>query len=93
MKFLAIVALAVVVEGITEYVKQAIPQIADKTWIILIITCAIGIIGALSFGTDLFELLQIQSRVPFVGEVMTGILCARGSNYIYDVIGKFTDAG
>ena len=93
MEFLAVFFLAIVVEGIVEHIKQGFPAIAEKTWAILMITWLFGIGGCLAFGIDVFDLLQIRSKIPYVGEIITGILIARGSNYMYDLIGKFTDGG
>ncbi|MDO4809966.1 MAG: hypothetical protein Q4A04_08415 [Eubacteriales bacterium] len=93
MEFLAVFFLAIVVEGIVEHIKQGFPVIADKTWAILLITWLIGIGGCLVFGIDVFDLLKIRAKVPFAGEIITGMLIARGSNYMYDLIGKFTDGG
>lgn len=92
MEFLAVFFLAIVVEGIVEHIKQGFPVIADKTWAILLITWLIGIAGCLVFGIDVFELLHIRAKVPYVGEIITGMLIARGSNYMYDLVGKFTDS-
>lgn len=93
MEFLAVFFLAVVVEGITEHIKQGFPAISEKTGVIMLITWILGIGGCLAFGIDMFELLHIQARIPFAGEVITGIAIARGANYMYDLIGKFTDGG
>lgn len=89
--FVLVLVLSIIVEAIMEYVKKMVPEVAEKTWLVLLITCAIGIFTAISFGIDLFELMGVESKIPYVGCVLTGILCARGSNYMYDLIGKFTD--
>lgn len=93
MEFFALFFLAVIVEGITEQLKQAFPVISDKTGIILAITWVLGIGGCLAFGVDMFALFHVEARVPWAGEVLTGIAIARGANYMYDLIGKFTDGG
>ena len=31
----------------------------------------------------------VSTSIPFVGNVITGILVSRGSNYIYDLLKKF----
>ncbi len=92
MKFLILIVIAIVVEGITEYLKQMIPALAKDTRILLGVTVALGVGAALTFNADLFAILGFDANVPVVGSVLTGILCARGSNYIYDLIGKLTEA-
>ena len=93
MKFLVVIVIAIVVEGITEYIKLMVPELADKTKALLLITVALGVVTSLAYNADVFEALGIAKNFPYVGCILTGILCARGSNYIYDLVGKFTDAG
>ena len=92
MKWIAIIVIAIVVEGIMEYLKQAVPKLAGKTALILGITVALGVAAALTFNADIFAVIGIPAKIPYIGCVLTGILCGRGSNYIYDIVGKFTDA-
>lgn len=92
MKILILIVIAIVVEGITEYLKQMIPALAKDTRILLGITVVLGVGAALTFNADLFAILGFEAAVPIVGCVLTGLLCARGSNYIYDLIGKLTEA-
>ena len=91
MNFLLIITLAIVIEGITEYFKQAIPGLKERTWLILVMTIVLGIVSAVAFNADIFYVLGFESKLPLVGCILTGILCARGSNYIYDLIGKLTE--
>ena len=90
MKFLVIICTAVLVEAFTEYLKTAFPKISQSTGILFLITSAIGILLAFTIGANIFESLGIVSNIPFVGEILTGILCGRGSNYIYDLMEKLT---
>lgn len=93
MGFFAVFFLAIIVEGITEHLKQGFPSISEKTGLILVITWVLGIGMCLAFGIDMFALFGVEARVPWAGEVLTGIAIARGANYVYDLIGKFTDGG
>ena len=43
---------------------------------------ALGIVAALSFKVDLFEIAGVVTTVSYLGEVLTGILISRGSDYI-----------
>lgn len=91
MKLAAIVFIAVIVEGLVEYIKLSFPKFAETTWAIFVSTIALGVGAALTFGIDLFEIIGIPTAVPYVGQILTGVIVARGSNYVYDVIGKYTD--
>lgn len=90
--FFAVLAIAITVEGITEYLKTVFPGMEHKTTIIYAITAALGIAAAISFDADLFAAFGITSRIPYFGTVLTGIACSRGSNYVYDLLKKLTGA-
>ena len=84
--FLLVIAAAIVVETIMEYVKKAFPSVSDKTGIIFIITAVLGIGVAVAFDADIFTSFGFTPAIPYVGHVLTGVLCAGGSNMVYDVI-------
>lgn len=46
----------------------------------------IGVIFAVATGMDIFHLLGIPVRVPYLGEVFTGILASRGANFLHDLM-------
>ena len=75
---------AIAVEGIVYYIKAGICGELPKSCIASI---ALGIFTAVNFGLDSFGYLALHSRTPFAGNVLTGILLSRGSNYIFDFIG------
>ncbi len=53
-----------------------------------IVSIAIGIFVAIAFQVDLPETFGLHSVIPFVGQVITGIIFSRGSNYVADLIKK-----
>ncbi|MBQ9959987.1 MAG: hypothetical protein IJP01_06485 [Oscillospiraceae bacterium] len=92
MDWFAVIAFAILVEGIVEYFKLAFPRFGESQFIIPA-TVLLGVAVCILYGCDLLAVMSLVTPVPYVGNVLTGILVARGSNYIYDVIGKFIDAG
>ncbi len=87
-KLLAIVFMAIVVEGLIEYVKLGI----QKSICGEIIACMVlGVAIAFLYDLDIFSALGITARFAYVGNVLTGLVIARGSNYVFDLIGKFTE--
>ena len=46
------------------------------------------IVFAFAYKFDLPRYLNMESNIPYVGCILTGILISRGSNYIYDLISK-----
>jgi hypothetical protein len=87
-KFMAIIIMAICLEGIVGYCKMAIVDKAVKWQIV--VTGIGGVFVALSYGLDAPAMLGVVGIVPYVGQVITGISIARGSNYIFDWIGKMS---
>ena len=91
MKWFAIIFISIIVEGIVEYIKLAFPKFAASAWIVPVsVLISVGV--AIAYNADLLAVAGLVTPVPYVGNVLTGILTSRGSNYIYDLIGKYTDA-
>lgn len=90
MKWYALIFVAIVIEGLITYAKTLF---VDRKFQWQIFTAmVIGVVCALAFNIDLFALGGITSTVPYIGMVLTGILLSRGSNYVFDLIGKLTNA-
>lgn len=74
---------AILVEALVEYVKL----IKDKP--ILLVTVVIGIGIAFIFNATIFNNLGFAID-KVIDVILTGIIISRGSNYVYDIVGKFT---
>jgi len=74
-------ALAVIVEALTEVTKRISDKIPTQIY-----TIFWGIAVCLICDADILTLIGGQSRIPFAGSILTGILMSRGSNYINDLL-------
>ena len=83
-EFFAIILMAIVVEGVVTYVKEWFVN-KNVAWQ-QILAVALVILVAIGYGADLFALFGLASTIPYLGAVLTGVLIARGSNYIFDLI-------
>ena len=83
-----LVFFAVLIEGMVEYVKLGVQKNMCPEIISAIV---VGIGLAFGFHLDFFAAVGITTDVPYVSTVLTGIIVARGSNYMFDLIGKFTE--
>lgn len=84
---LQIVIMAFFVESITTYIKCLF---VDNTLTVgMLISILVGIFISICYDMDLPKQLGIESRAVFVGNIITGILISRGSNYLYDFISIF----
>lgn len=53
-----------------------------------LITALVVCIGV---NIDLLALLGINTSIPFLGTILTGVLVSRGSNFIHDLLEKVTN--
>ena len=84
-----LIAVAVLVEGLVEYVKTIIKVFTEgdvKTGITQLCAVGIGILLALVTGANIFTALSINVTYSWVGCILTGILISRGSNYLSDLL-------
>ena len=79
-----IICAAIIVEGIIAYVKTFF--VDGKIQWQMITSLILGIVVALAYSLDLLALCGLESNIPFIGQVLTGILLSRGANYIADLI-------
>ena len=78
------ICASIIVEGIIAYVKTFF--VDGKIQWQIITSLVLGIVVALAYSLDLPALCGLESNIPFIGQVLTGILLSRGANYIADLI-------
>lgn len=86
MEFSGLVALAFLVEAIIETVKMVFDQEVKARWP-FVAAMVLGIVVAVVYGVDLFEWIGVEASIPYIGNVLTGIVFARGANYLSDLLG------
>ena len=77
--------MAVLIEAVVTYAKTFAIDKKIKWQMIAAVVLSIGV--CLAYSLDIPALVGIEGSVPYVGNVITGILISRGSNYIYDLFG------
>ena len=88
MDWFTVIFIAIIVETLTELFKLWFPKLKEREWVLRLCTIVIGIILCISCGADVFQEAGISEKVPLIGNIITGILVAGGSNIIYDIISK-----
>lgn len=90
MKWYSLVFVSIVIEGIITYAKTVVVE-KQVQWQV-VGSMLLGVGCALAFDVDLFAIAGITAAVPYVGQVLTGVLLSRGSNYVYDLLKQLTNA-
>lgn len=77
-----LVIIAVLVEAIWENIKRAY---TDSLQVSVIGSLAISIVVCVLTGVDVFEIIGLPIKVAFVGSIFTGVIAARGANFVNDL--------
>lgn len=84
MNLIYALILSILVEALISYAKD-IYQNRKLCWEYLL-SIAIGLGLAFAYQIDLVALaLGIDSQIPYMGIIITGIVISRGSNYVFDL--------
>lgn len=87
-KTFGIVTFAILIEALITYYKEFFAG-GGSSWEI-IVSLILGITVAVSYKLDLLSNFNLNSQIPYIGNILTGILLSRGSNYIFDLLGKLS---
>lgn len=82
-------SLSIIVESVITYFKEFF--VYECFSISMVFSIILGIAIAIIYKLDLPECFNLKSTVPYIGNILTGLLISRGSNYIYDVFKIVTD--
>lgn len=81
-----IFVLAILVEALIEYGKEIVVNKKVQWQHVSAIVLGVGF--ALLAQVDLFAAIEVNFVVPYVGQVLTGIIFSRGANYVSDFLQK-----
>lgn len=81
-----IITLSIITESLITYFNTFFG--ASEFHFSMLLSVMVGIIIAISYNLDLIENLELKSQIPYMGNILTGILISRGSNYIFDILKK-----
>jgi hypothetical protein len=85
MKFSTILIMAVLTEAVITYAKTFVVDRKIKWQMIAAVI--LSVVVCIAYSLDIPALIGIEGTVPYVGNIIKGILVSRGSNYIYDLFG------
>lgn len=78
-----LVIIAVLVEAIWENIKRVYS--GDKVDASVVGSLGVSILVCVSTGADIFPIVNMPLAVPFLGSILTGIITARGANFVSDL--------
>ena len=87
-KTVEITSFAILIEAIITYFNQFFVQ-ENFCWQ-MALSLILGIIIAVAYKLDLPAHFNLKSEIPYIGRILTGILLSRGSNFVFDLLDKFS---
>ena len=78
--------LAIVVEATVSYVQEWFVS-KNFNWK-QSLAAVLGVVVAIGYNLDLIAMFGVESTIPYLGVVLTGIIISRGSNFIADLLKK-----
>ena len=98
--FLVLILVAALIEAVWEALKPVLGPVVG--WLDAravptdrLAALAISLVICLGVGSqvDLFALLGLTIGIPYLGQILTAIILARGSNFVHDLIGALNRGG
>nr|DAY51850.1 MAG TPA: hypothetical protein [Caudoviricetes sp.] len=88
-KLIMLVVVAIIAESVWETLKMTWQDGKVKVDRVGALVVSMLIV----FGTrlDILALLEIETVIPFLGVILTGILISRGSNFIHDLLVRLSN--
>ena len=89
MNMLSLLVIALLGEAIWETAKMVWQNgklSADR-----IGALAIGIVLSVGAGLDIFTVVGVSLKVPYLGMIFTGILISRGANFVHDLMASISN--
>lgn len=92
---LVIFILAFLCESMVEYVFGTPVELRlgplAKLLALRYVALAVGILAALNWSVDFFGgYLGLTARIPYSGEIATGLVIGRGSSYVHELFKRLT---
>lgn len=90
-KLLIVIMLALIAESVWETLKMTWQE--GKVSTDRIGALIVALVLCIGVKLDILALLGINTTMPLLGVILTGILISRGSNFIHDLLVKIGQVG
>jgi len=85
--FIGAFVLAIVIEGTLTYLFGESSEEPSKPWL-RYVSLVLGVGAAIAFKVDVISGIGLVAVYPLIGQIVTGLVIGRGSNYVNDFISK-----
>lgn len=88
-KFLIVFVVAIIAESVWETLKMTWQD--GKLKIDRVGALVVSMLIVFGTRLDILAILGIETVIPFLGIILTGILISRGSNFIHDLLTRLSN--
>lgn len=88
MEYAQLIIISILVEAIWENIKMIWQE--NKMNINMIGSLILSILICVLGQMNIFNILGINLAIPFVGQILTGIIVSRGANFVNDLFSKLS---
>ena len=81
-----LITICILVESMVTYINSFF--VTTEPYYQMVFSLIFGIFISVAYKIDLLKLADVESDIPYIGCILTGILFSRGSNYFYDLMSK-----
>lgn len=89
MSFISLIIISMIGEAVWETLKMVWEK--GKVNFDRIGALAVGLLLAISTGIDILALVGVNSKIPILGVILTGILISRGANFTHDLLASINN--
>ena len=91
MEYAQLIIVAILIEAIWENLKMIWQD--KKFNVSMLGVLILSVIVCLLTRIDIFPIVGISMIIPYVGSILTGIIVARGANFVNDLFKKLNGKG
>ena len=81
-----LITICILVESMVTYINNFF--VTTEPHYQMVLSLILGIFISVAYKIDLLKPADVESDIPYIGCILTGILFSRGSNYFYDLMSK-----
>ena len=83
MSALGIIIIAIIAESVWETIKM-VGKNGTFNWD-RVGAIVVGVVIAFGTEADIFKMLEMPFKIPYIGNILTGLLISRGANFIHEL--------
>ena len=90
MLAVALVLAFLIESSVEHFVVKPLKRAEKQTWWVSYLALVLGILMSIGFRIDLLASFNIEAITPLIGQIVTGFVIGRGSNFVSDLAGRLS---